>query len=102
MAEKFIVAKVSDIQNGQKKRVKAGETVLMLARVEDKFFAVQDACTHNKASLSAGYLHGYRIECGWHGAQFDLRTGEVKALPAARPLKTYPVEIDGENIVVMI
>ncbi|MCC6643305.1 Rieske 2Fe-2S domain-containing protein, partial [Candidatus Peregrinibacteria bacterium] len=81
MAEKFIVAKVGDLQNGQKKRVRAGEVFLMLAMVEDKYFAVEDTCSHAQASLSAGYLHGFRIECPRHGAQFDLRTGQVKVLP---------------------
>lgn len=102
MAEKFIVAKVGDLQNGQKKRVKAGNLFIMLAMVEDKYYAVQDACTHNKASLTAGYLHGHRIECGWHGAQFDLETGEVKVLPAAKSLNVFQVEIDGENIIVVL
>ncbi len=102
MAEKFIVAKVGDVQNGQKKRVKAGNLFIMLAMVEDKYYAVQDACSHNKASLSAGYLHGHRIECGWHGAQFDLRTGEVKVLPAAKSLNIFQVEIDGENIIIVL
>jgi len=42
------------------------------------------------------------VECPWHGSQFDIRTGKVLALPAALPLKTFPVEIDGENIVVVL
>ncbi len=99
---KWTVAKIGDLQEGQKKRVMAGEQAIMLALVEGQYFAVQDNCTHNKASLSAGELENFRIECPWHGAQFDIRTGEVKALPAARPLKTFPVEIIQNEIVVLL
>ncbi len=99
---KIIVAQVGDLPAGQKKRVMAGEQAIMLALIEGKYFAVQDNCTHRGASLAAGELNQFRVECPWHGAQFDIRTGQVTALPAAIPLKTFPVEIDGQNIVVVL
>lgn len=99
---KFVVGKVGDIQEGQKKRVLAGEQAIMLALVEGKYFAVQDKCAHMGASLSGGELDEFRVTCPWHGAQFDIRTGEVKALPAALPLKTFQVEIADGNIIVEV
>lgn len=96
------MAKVGDLKPGQKKRLMAGEQAIMLAFIEDQYFAVQDNCTHMGASLTGGELNQFRLECPWHGAQFDIRTGAVLALPAALPLKTFIVEIDGENIVVVI
>lgn len=102
MSKKFKVARVSDFKEGDKKRVLAGETPLMLALVEGKFFAVHDVCSHAKSSLTAGKLDGFKIQCAWHGATFDIRTGQVLALPAAIPVKTYSVTIDGEDILVEI
>ena len=100
--QKFTVAKVGDLVEGQKKRVMAGTQAIMLALVEGKYFAVQDNCSHKSASLSAGELNNFRIECPWHGAQFDIRTGEVKALPAALPLKTFGVQVEDQNLVVLL
>lgn len=92
MAEKFLVGKTEGWKDGMKKRVMAGEQAIMLAFIEGRFFAVQDMCTHAKASLSGGKLDEYKIECPWHGAQFDIRTGQVLVLPAAVALKTFKVE----------
>ncbi|MCC7432751.1 non-heme iron oxygenase ferredoxin subunit [Candidatus Peregrinibacteria bacterium] len=99
---KYLVGKIDDFAEGSKKRFVAGEIALMIAKVEGSFFAVLDTCTHKQASLSAGELQGFSIECPWHGAKFDLRTGEVKALPAAMPLKTFKTEIIGQELWVMV
>ena len=95
---KFLVGKTGDFAEGMKKRVMAGDLPLMLALIEGKFFAIEDTCTHNKASLSAGKMEGYRIECPWHGATFDIRTGQVLVLPAAIPVRTFNVFTKGEEI----
>ena len=58
---KYTVGKVDDFEEGQKKRVMAGEKSLMLALVEGRFFAVEDTCSHARASLTAGKLSGYSI-----------------------------------------
>jgi 3-phenylpropionate/trans-cinnamate dioxygenase ferredoxin subunit len=52
--------------------------------------------------LSEGDVTGFKIECWLHGAEFDLRTGEVLTLPANIPLKTYAVSIDGNAVTVEI
>jgi 3-phenylpropionate/trans-cinnamate dioxygenase ferredoxin component len=47
---------------------------------------------------SRGQLWDGTIECPRHGARFDARTGAVRALPAVRPVKSYPVEVEGEEV----
>lgn len=61
------------------------------------FYATDDTCTHENASLSdEGMLDGNFIVCGWHFCEFDIATGEVKNSPCSEPLKTYPVrDVDG-------
>lgn len=99
---KFLVGKTGDFGAGMKKRVMAGDLALMLAFIDGQFFAIQDTCTHAKASLTAGQLDGYKIQCAWHGATFDIRTGQVLVLPAAIPVKTYKVWVEGDEIWVEI
>jgi len=43
---------------------------------------------------------GTKIECWLHGAEFDLRTGEALTPPATSPLKTFNVEVNGNQVVV--
>ncbi len=57
-------------------------------------------CTHSEASLSEGEVSGTKIECWLHGAEFDLRTGEALTPPATSALKTFKVEVSGNQVVV--
>ncbi|MEY3257027.1 MAG: hypothetical protein RIT08_944 [Actinomycetota bacterium] len=71
-----------------------------VARIGDEVFAVEDTCTHSEASLSEGEITGTKIECWLHGAEFDLRTGEALTPPATAALKTFKVEVNGNQVVV--
>jgi 3-phenylpropionate/trans-cinnamate dioxygenase ferredoxin subunit len=50
--------------------------------------------------LGEGYLLGDEIECPRHGARFDVRTGEVKVLPAIVPVPTFDVKVEGDDVYV--
>ncbi len=95
---KFVkVAKVDDIPSGEALQVTADGETLALVRVGDEVFCVHDICTHEHAHLSEGFCEGHEIECPLHGSIFDVRTGEVKSLPATEAVKTFPVKLeDGE------
>ncbi|MDP1851321.1 MAG: non-heme iron oxygenase ferredoxin subunit [Candidatus Planktophila sp.] len=80
---------------------KAGKSICV-TRVGDLVFAIDDTCTHAEASLSEGDVSGFKIECWLHGAEFDLRTGEVITLPATIALATYPVRIEANSVTVEI
>lgn len=57
------------------------------------FFAVKDSCPHREYPLSEGTLYANgEIECCWHGARFDCRTGAVLQGPAESELVRYEVE----------
>jgi len=71
-----------------------------VARIGDEVFAVEDTCTHSEASLSEGEITGTKIECWLHGAEFDLRTGEALTPPSTAALKTFKVEVNGNQVVV--
>jgi 3-phenylpropionate/trans-cinnamate dioxygenase ferredoxin reductase subunit len=74
-----------------------GEAVL-LARVDESWFAVGAKCTHYSAPLADGLLVGETIRCPWHHACFQLRNGAASAAPALNDLASYDVIVEN-NIV---
>jgi 3-phenylpropionate/trans-cinnamate dioxygenase ferredoxin subunit len=66
-------------------------TAVCVTRIGDEVFAIADTCSHSDASLSEGDVSGFKIECWLHGAEFDLRSGEVVTPPASIPVETFEV-----------
>jgi 3-phenylpropionate/trans-cinnamate dioxygenase ferredoxin component len=62
-------------------------------RLEDGFFATDDTCTHALSSLAEGYIEDGTVECEFHFAKFDIRTGKALTPPAVIALATYPVAV---------
>jgi nitrite reductase/ring-hydroxylating ferredoxin subunit len=79
----------------------ADGTPLCVGYADGRLFAVRDECPHSACPLSNGtLLPGARLECGWHGAQFDCRTGAVLEGPADDPLVRYEVRVDDGGVFV--
>ncbi|MEX2392966.1 MAG: non-heme iron oxygenase ferredoxin subunit [Actinomycetota bacterium] len=102
MGEFVKVAKMDDIPSGEALKVEAGGQTLALVRVGEDVFCIHDICTHEHAHLSEGFCEGFEIECPLHGSIFDVRTGEVKSLPATEDLKTYTVKVEGGDVLVEV
>jgi nitrite reductase/ring-hydroxylating ferredoxin subunit len=66
---------------------------VVVFHLEDGFFATDDTCTHAESSLGEGYLEDGTVECEFHFAKFDIRTGAPLTPPAVTPLATYPVVV---------
>ncbi len=71
---------------------------ICLARSEGEVFAINDTCSHADVSLSEGDVEDATVECWLHGSRFDLRTGKPTCLPAVKPVATYPVVIEGDDV----
>lgn len=67
-----------------------------------EFFATDNVCTHAYALLSDGFQEDGCIECPLHQARFDIRTGKALCAPATVDLATYPVKVEGEDLLVGI
>lgn len=95
---------VSDIDPGSSRRFDVGEHRIALMRIGDDFYAIGDRCSHENVSLAEGDVIGedYEIECCKHGSHFDLKTGQAMSLPATKPVATYEVEVDGNDVRVTI
>ena len=93
---------LDSIAEGKPVKLSKNGKDLCVARVGNEVFAIEDNCTHQDAALSEGEQNGYKIECWLHSAEYDLRTGEALTPPAVQSVKTYPVSIDGNNVIVEI
>ena len=80
-----------------------GKRAVAVVRSEDgDLYAIDDMCTHADVSLSEGDIDGGEIECWAHGSRFDLRTGAPNELPAVSFVRTYPVRVDGDAVMVNV
>ena len=98
MAEFIPVIKVHDLSPGQMTWVAVNRERVVLANVDGTFYALSDACGHQRAPLSKGTLEGCAVECPLHFARFDVRTGKLLSGPAAANVPMYEVQVD-EDIV---
>ena len=92
------VAKVSDTPPGTISVHEVGGVRIALCNVNGRFYAIDDVCTHDGGPLDQGELDGEQVECPRHGAKFDVTSGRATVLPAVRPVKTYRVEVDGDDV----
>ncbi|GAA3670687.1 3-phenylpropionate/trans-cinnamate dioxygenase ferredoxin subunit [Lentzea atacamensis] len=83
---------VDDLPAGESVRV-SGDVAIAVFNADGEFYAIDDTCSHQDASLSEGWLEGCFVECPLHAASFDLRTGVPTCLPAKKPVRTYPVVV---------
>src|SRR3970040_3180585 len=99
MSDGFVqAATAGELAPGRMKRLDIGNRRILLANVGGRYYAVDDTCTHEDASLSAGFLQGEWVKCPLHGSRFNVRTGEVVEEPASEKLATYPVRIEADEV----
>ncbi|MBL7930354.1 MAG: Rieske 2Fe-2S domain-containing protein [Bacteroidia bacterium] len=75
---------------------------ICVTRTSKGFYAVQDRCPHNGASLSKGFCSpNNEIICPLHRYSFDLDSGKATS-GGAYALKTYPIQIKSDGVYVGI
>jgi 3-phenylpropionate/trans-cinnamate dioxygenase ferredoxin subunit len=97
------VAKAA-VADGAATRVEAGGSALCVIRIGDDFYALGDRCSHADVSLSEGDIdpEELTVECWKHGSTFSLTDGKPQCLPATKPVPTYDVRSEGDEIVVIV
>ena len=96
------VASVADVPAGELLGVTLPDGVAVcLYNLKGEIGAVSGVCTHAEFAMSDGVLHADgTIECVWHGAQFDCRTGAVRRQPATDALPVFDVRVEGGRVFV--
>lgn len=100
---KVIVGKVVDLALGSITRVTEGvPEPIAVFHLPSGFYAISDTCTHAESSLAEGEIDDDEIECGLHGARFDIKTGEVRTFPATQPVTSYPTAIEDDAVTIEV
>jgi NADPH-dependent 2,4-dienoyl-CoA reductase/sulfur reductase-like enzyme/nitrite reductase/ring-hydroxylating ferredoxin subunit len=97
-----VVAKTTELQDGQMKEAAVGDLKIVLARVGGRYYAIGGTCPHYGGPLAEGLLVEHRVKCPWHQAAFDITTGDLLRPPAMDPMTRFAVRVEGEDILVDI
>jgi 3-phenylpropionate/trans-cinnamate dioxygenase ferredoxin subunit len=115
MGEFTEVSKIDELKNGTMKAVNIAGRQILLARVGDKYYAVDNLCPHMKGNLAQGKLEGTVVTCPRHGSQFDISNGQVvrwlkggfmskvgKAIKLSKDLTIYNVKVEDGRVLVEV
>ena len=90
---------LADLKPGEVVAVQVGGHFLALYLVDGQPFCTEGMCSHEGLPIGdGGWLEGDEVQCPWHGARFNVKTGAVAAAPAEYPLRTFPVEVRDEHL----
>jgi 3-phenylpropionate/trans-cinnamate dioxygenase ferredoxin component len=93
---------LSDVPAGGALGVEVGGEPVCVVRTGGEVFALHDVCSHEEVPLSEGEVYDHTVECWLHGSCFDLRTGKPTGPPATKPVTTYQVKIEGDDVLVAL
>jgi 3-phenylpropionate/trans-cinnamate dioxygenase ferredoxin component len=93
---------VSEFGSDTCRKFQVGQDEILVVKLEDGFYAVDDLCSHADASLCDGEIEGDEVICPLHFARFNIRSGAVTAPPALEGIRTFKVEVVDGNICVEV
>ena len=102
MSQFIPVFEYDSLAPDSKRHVEVQGVSIVVARVGDHVYALEDRCTHEEFPLSDGWLDGDNLVCAFHGARYDLKTGDALSLPAYEGVKTYPVRVHKNKIEIQL
>lgn len=94
--------KAEDLGINQMCLVHAAGKRIVVARTAKGLAAFSDHCSHKGGSLAGGSMICGIVQCPWHGSQFDVETGLVKAGPAKESIIVYPLEVENGKLYIKI
>ena len=98
MSEFLFAANTSELADGEKLLVEVADELLILFRVGDQYFCLDDICTHDGGTLSDGEHCEFEISCPRHGARFDVRDGKALCMPATQGTRSHEVKVESDKI----
>jgi apoptosis-inducing factor 3 len=102
MPQEEIIAKVTELQDGEMKEVEAGGLKILLTRLNGEFFAIGGECAHYGGPLAEGVLCGEHVTCPWHQARFNVKTGELVDPPALDAMTRFDTRVEGDTVVLTL
>lgn len=114
----YDVAGLADIPDGGRLLVQVGDLEIGLFRSGRAVRAWRNSCPHMGAPVCRGRIAGTMLpsavyeycpgrdgeilQCPWHGWEFDLRDGHHLAPGSRVRLRGYPVEVNGDRVLVRL
>ena len=86
------------LANGEHLIVDVDDVDVAVFKIEDRYYAIEDVCTHDGAEIASGILEGNDIVCPRHGAKFCIKTGVVKSAPAYEDIACFPIRIQNGTV----
>jgi 3-phenylpropionate/trans-cinnamate dioxygenase ferredoxin component len=77
-----------------------GRSFAIYRSPDDRYYATDGLCTHEKVHLADGLVMDHIIECPKHNGRFDYRTGAAKGAPVCVNLATYPVRVEDGKVMI--
>ena len=102
MAKLVRVASLNEIPPGTSTCVETDGRRIALFNSDGTLHAIDDTCPHRGGPLSQGKVADGCVTCPWHGAVFQITTGERISGPARRGVRRYVLQVDGQDIQVEI
>lgn len=103
MSRHFIkMADIDDLDAGNMRCITVDGKGILLANINGTFYATDEMCTHEDALLCTGSLKDEYVKCPLHGSRFNLKTGKVIDDPAEDDLRTYPLKIEENKILICL
>ena len=95
-----VIGKTSDFPPGKMQKISVDGKDVLVLNLDGSHYAIDDTCTHMGASLAEGQLEGSTVICGWHGANFDCKSGKLEKFPAKiNDIKSYKVVIESNDVI---
>jgi len=95
-------AGIDELEPGQAKLIEVDGKEIALFNSNGEYFAIDNECTHVGGPLCEGEIDDGKVICPWHGAEFDLKSGQAVAPPAEEDIRTYKVRIEANVIMIEI
>ncbi|MBI4043810.1 MAG: non-heme iron oxygenase ferredoxin subunit [Candidatus Diapherotrites archaeon] len=93
------IASISEVSPGSAKTVNASGKDLALYNIGGTFYCTDNTCLHRGGPLGEGMLDAENVTCPWHGWMYNVKSGQCETNPAMK-LKTYPVQVQGTDVMV--
>ena len=99
---KILAGKTSEITPGKMIKVESDGKGILVANVDGNYFAMDDTCTHQGASLSEGTIDGSTVSCPWHGSTWDCKTGKLIAFATQiKDLASYKITVEADSNLIL-
>ena len=97
----YTVCDINELAEGEMRLVDVdGRKIGVFRCADGDLVAIEDRCSHDDGPLAEGEFDpaSCTVECPRHGSLFDLRTGRPKTLPAYRPVETFEVTLEEDEV----